>query len=124
MQCPKCAQAMEKVTFQDVEVDRCVNCGGMWFDMLELDELKKMKGSEQIDSGSAAIGKQYNDVDRINCPVCDTPMIRMVDKEQHHIWYEGCATCYGVFLDAGEFRDMKKETLLDFVKDLFTRARN
>ena len=41
MQCPKCAQAMEKVKFQDVEIDRCINCGGMWFDMLELDELKK-----------------------------------------------------------------------------------
>lgn len=123
MQCPKCAQAMEKVTFQDVEIDRCINCGGMWFDMLELEELKKMDGSEQIDTGSNDIGKQYNEVDRIQCPVCHTPMLRMVDKEQHHIWYEGCATCYGVFLDAGEFRDMKHETLWDFVKDLFTRAR-
>jgi len=124
MQCPKCTQAMEKVTYHDVEVDRCINCGGIWFDMLELEDLKKMKGSEQIDNGSAALGKEYNKVDRINCPVCNTPMIRMVDKEQHHIWYERCATCFGVFLDAGEFRDMKKETLLDFVKDLFTGARD
>jgi len=115
---------MEKVKYQEVEIDRCISCGGMWFDMLELDELKKMKGSEHIDTGSASVGKQYNDVDQIHCPVCDTAMLRMVDKEQHHIWYEGCATCYGVFLDAGEFRDMKKETLADFVKDLFTRARS
>ena len=42
MQCPKCAQAMEKVKFQDVEIDRCINCGGMWFDMLELEDLKKL----------------------------------------------------------------------------------
>ena len=124
MQCPKCAQAMQKVTYHDVEVDRCINCGGIWFDMLELEELKKIEGSERIDTGSAAVGKQYNEVDRIQCPVCNTPMIRMVDKQQHHIWYEGCATCYGVFLDAGEFRDLKKDTLMDYIKDLLTPPRD
>ena len=63
MQCPKCAQAMEKVTFQDVEVDRCINCGGMWFDMLELEELKKMKGSEKIDTGTKE--KTCDEEDRV-----------------------------------------------------------
>ena len=115
---------MPKVTYHEVEVDRCISCGGLWFDMLELEDLKKIEGSERIDTGSAAVGRQYNEVDHIQCPVCDTPMIRMVDKKQHHTWYEGCATCYGVFLDAGEFRDMKKETLLDYIKDLLTPARD
>jgi len=124
MQCPKCAQAMEKVTYQNVEIDRCIHCGGMWFDMLELEELKKLKGSEQIDTGSAHLGKQYNEVDRIQCPVCHTHMIRLVDKVHHHLWYEGCATCFGVFLDAGEFRDMKKETLMDYVRDVLTPSRS
>ena len=124
MQCPKCAQTMENVNFHDVEFNRCINCGGMWFDMLELKELQQLEDSDQIDTGSASLGRQYNKVDRIQCPVCDTPMIRMVDKNHHHIWYEACATCYGVFLDAGEFRDMKHETILDYIKDMLTPARN
>ena len=124
MQCPKCAQTMENANFRDVEFNRCINCGGMWFDMLELKELQQLEDSDQIDTGSASLGRQYNKVDRIQCPVCDTPMIRMVDKNHHHIWYEACATCYGVFLDAGEFRDMKHETILDYIKDMLTPARN
>lgn len=114
---------MEAVEFNGIEIERCIQCNGMWFDMLEHEQLKKMKGSEVIDIGSKAIGKEYNDVDRINCPKCSSPMLRMVDKDQHHIWYEACPYCYGVFFDAGEFRDYKKETLLDNLIDLFTPVR-
>ena len=50
-------------------------------------------------------------------------MIRMVDPVQRHIWFEACTACNGVFLDAGEFRDLKGHTLLDRLKDLFTPER-
>jgi Zn-finger nucleic acid-binding protein len=32
MECPKCQARMEVVVFEDMEVDRCVRCGGPWFD--------------------------------------------------------------------------------------------
>jgi Zn-finger nucleic acid-binding protein len=32
---------MEVVRFEDIEVDRCVRCGGLWFDALEHEELKQ-----------------------------------------------------------------------------------
>ncbi len=35
MNCPKCASEFEKISFGDVEVDRCLGCHGLWFDMLE-----------------------------------------------------------------------------------------
>jgi Zn-finger nucleic acid-binding protein len=114
---------MEKVTFNNVEVDRCLHCGGMWFDLLEHEALKNMQGSEAIDTGSHSVGKQYNKVDKIVCPVCNTDMIRMVDKDHHHLWYEACGTCYGVFFDAGEFRDFKKGGITGFIKDLLTPER-
>jgi Zn-finger nucleic acid-binding protein len=50
-------------------------------------------------------------------------MIRMVALDQHHIWYECCKVCGGVFIDAGEFKDFKEKTVLDSFKDLFTEAR-
>ena len=114
---------MEKVVYADIEVDRCVNCKGIWFDALENEKLKELKGAEAIDSGDAEVGKEYNKMGKINCPVCDTLMIRMVDKDQPHIWYEACANCYGVFFDAGEFTDYKQETIADFFKDLAAKQR-
>ena len=123
MICPKCSAEMETVQYQNIEVDRCTMCCGIWFDMLELEDLKAMKGSETIDIGSAAVGKKYNKIQDIKCPVCNAEMIKMVDKKQPHIWYESCSVCYGVFFDAGEFRDYKEETVLDFFKDLLAGER-
>lgn len=123
MKCPKCNSDMEKVTFEQIEVDRCTNCKGLWFDMLEHEHLKGMRHSESIDTGKAESGKEYDKIDRINCPVCQTQMIQMVDKDQPHIRYEACTSCYGVFFDAGEFRDYKEESVLDFFRDLFAKKR-
>ena len=44
MNCPKCNSMMEKVEYQSIEIDRCTNCYGIWFDMLEAEHLKEMKG--------------------------------------------------------------------------------
>lgn len=123
MECPKCDSNMEKVTFETVEVNRCTNCKGMWFDMLQHEHLKAMQDSESIDIGDAATGREYDKIDRINCPICRTQMIRMVDAKQPHIHYEACTSCYGVFFDAGEFRDYKEETVIDFFRDLFAKER-
>jgi len=123
MQCPKCLSDMEVVTFKTIEVERCTSCKGLWFDMLEHEDLKKLSGSEVIDTGDPEIGKVYNKIDKINCPKCSTEMIRMADRHQHHIWYESCHQCYGVFFDAGEFIDYKEETILDYFKDLIAPER-
>ena len=123
MNCPKCSAAMEKVQYQSIEVDRCTDCRGIWFDMLEQEHLKALEGSEEIDIGDPKVGKESNIVDQIDCPVCDARMIRMVDGRQPHLWFESCTVCYGVFFDAGEFRDYKQENILDFFKDLFSQER-
>lgn len=123
MDCPKCDSKMEKVTFKEIEVDRCTGCKGLWFDMLEHEDLKHIEDSENIDTGDAATGRQYNKIDKINCPVCNSSMIRMVDQDQSHIWFESCSTCYGVFFDAGEFRDYKEVSIMDFIRDIITRER-
>ena len=123
MKCPKCKSKMEKVNYQNIKVDRCTICKGIWFDMLEHEELKKISGSESIDSGDPGLGKTFNEMDKINCPKCAAKMIRMVDVKQSHIWFEGCKVCYGFFFDAGEFTDYKEENIFDFFKSVFTRER-
>lgn len=115
--CPKCDAPMEKVEFHAVVVDRCTGCKGLWFDNLEHEKLKLLHGSESIDTGDPRVGKRYDEVDRIQCPVCHTLMVRMADAKQHHIWYETCPLCSGVYLDAGEFADFKKENWLDAIRD-------
>ena len=123
MDCPKCHSEMEKVVFETIEINRCSHCQGIWFDLHEHEKLKKLRHSESIDIGDPEIGRKYNKIDKIICPVCHTPMIRMVDNQQPHIWYESCSSCHGVFFDAGEFTDYKQHTLADIIKDLTSEER-
>ena len=74
--------------------------------------------SEAIDIGPAHVERR-DEVVRINCPVCHTPMIRMVDLKNPNIWYESCKVCYGVFYDAGEFREHKEHHVMGFFRDAF-----
>ena len=119
MNCPKCNATMELVTFESVTVDRCTGCKGIWFDANEQRQLKEMKGSEVIDTGDVSTGKKMDKITNIKCPRCHGPMIRMVDVDQNHIDYEACTTCYGIFLDAGEFKDLKDYTMSEYLRGMF-----
>ena len=122
MKCPKCHSAMEPVTIEGTDVDRCVSCKGLWFNMLEDEKL--LSNAQEIDIGDRKTGAKNNPIDHINCPVCaNTPMVRMVDNRQPHIWFESCPSCYGRYFDAGEFRDLAKHSLADVIRDLFTKER-
>lgn len=114
---------MEQVVHADIEVDRCTLCRGLWFDLLEHEQLKAMPGSEAIDIGDPQVGTVFNRDDRIDCPHGHGRMIRMVDPVQPHIWYEACGVCHGVFFDAGEFTDFKHHTPVDFLRRLRARER-
>ena len=123
MKCPKCQGIMQSVTTEAGTVDRCQDCGGMWFDRLEV----KSQGahSSEIDVGDVERGSRFNSIDRINCPKCaNTSLIRMVDNDQPHIWFEACSSCGGRFLDAGEFKDLNERSLFDFVRRFKTSGRD
>ncbi|MCL4265571.1 MAG: zf-TFIIB domain-containing protein [Anaerolineae bacterium] len=124
MNCPKCQGLMKQTGFEGIVVEQCSSCLGIWFDEFELERLKALPGSEVIDSGDADLGAKYNPVDRIFCPHDHTPLTRMVDVRQPHIWYESCAVCHGAFLDAGEFTDYKHETIGDLFRRIGLKARD
>ena len=41
MECPKCEASMQRVLHQGIEVDRCTQCKGLWFDYLEKDAMRQ-----------------------------------------------------------------------------------
>jgi hypothetical protein len=114
---------MTPATYQGATVQRCTHCAGLWFEPTDHERLRDL--AEQIDTGDAAVGAQYNRVDRIDCPKCaNWPLIRMVDPQQPHIWFESCKNSCGRFSAAGEFRDFAEHTLVEFFEDLDAPARD
>lgn len=123
MHCPKCQAPMESVIVEQIEVDRCTACKGLWFDYREAERLCELKAAGQVDTGDPGVGAHFNRHEAVKCPRCRVTMGRMVDNDQPHIWYETCDLCHGLFFDAGEFRDYQERNLLDFFKDLLTGPR-
>lgn len=126
IKCLKCQGSLEQVVYRGIEVDRCLSCRGIWFDSLEAENLKAIKGSESLDIGDPKMGSQFNKPEQdIECPRCEMKMMRIVDIDQHSIWYEKCPKCQGVWLDAGEFKEFKDnfqpKGILDKVKKAFGR---
>ena len=123
MKCPKCHTEMVTHDVDGVEVDRCGVCGGMWFDLGEQEQLLK-SNSEQaktLDLGDTArsdANKLFRD---IKCPRCHTDMVKLAHHEQRHIEYEMCGQCGGVYLDSGEFDDLRELTLAEQARKLFPR---
>ena len=123
LKCPKCQHGMEEVTFEDVTIDRCSNCHGLWFDGDEAAQLKVKEGSEALDTGDPKEGWKYDSRADIDCPHCGKAMEKSADPKQKHIWFEMCQE-HGMFLDAGEFSDLKDENLLDFFRALIKGDRD
>ena len=118
LNCPKCGAAMERVSVGTDSVDRCTACKGLFFSAESHEHLMEMKGAEAIDTGARSDEPRDQKV-RIQCPACHAQMIRMVDRHQPHIWYESCPVCFGVFMDAGEFREQKQRRLVNVLRDMF-----
>lgn len=123
IECPKCGHGMLEITYGgDLVIDRCSHCQGLWFDHGEAEILKSKWMGDALDIGSRAKGKQWDTVDDIACPRCGKDMEKASDPDQPHIWYEVCLD-HGMFMDAGEFRDYKNETLLDWFRSLVRGSR-
>jgi uncharacterized protein with PIN domain len=44
MQCPRCNGALKESKFEEVMIDTCEKCGGIWLDSGELEQLLKRDG--------------------------------------------------------------------------------
>lgn len=49
MKCPKCGHDLDEVNYQDVMIDRCPDCKGVWLDHGELELLGK--GDAKVTKG-------------------------------------------------------------------------
>lgn len=115
---------MYPVTIDDIEVDRCGACEGLWFDLREQEHLKDIsKSAQHVDCAPADVGRKFDAIRNYTCPACSGPMIKIADPQQPHIHVEQCAVCNGTFFDAGEFTDFQNFTLRERVKFYFSTFR-
>jgi len=118
MQCPKCLADMEVIDYNGIEIDRCTDCYGLFFDHMEKESLKDLKGAESIDIGDEFVGATLNEILDVPCPKCKIKMAHVFQQEPFEIKFESCPKCHGAYFDAGEFRDYMDDEVYDSFQDV------
>lgn len=121
MRCPKCQQELQHKMFDEIEVDQCLGCQGIWFDLGELPVLRQHKNTNY---SSSVDDSDVHDVLSAPCPRCGGKgdMTRIHDLKRPEIVMDTCPVCYGVWLDGGELDKLTESniglSIKAFVRDL------
>ena len=103
MECPVCKAPMVALELDQVEVDYCTGCGGVWLDSGELELL--LDGAENRDRVLASLKADPTIAEaKRRCPICDRKMekVRVGNEEDRDVIIDRCKRNHGVWLDKGE----------------------
>ena len=119
-QCPKCAGKLEVVINNGVHIDKCLNCGGLWFDKKELLTLLTGDINFMVDGIRDETSKEYDKTTGM-CPLCNVKLDHIDSKTEKDIHIDICPECKGVWLDKGELTALslqkKKDQLIQLLKN-------
>ena len=103
MNCPKCQQQplREKyVSAMNLSVDHCPKCQGVWFDGGELKQAMRVADPHlRIPRDAVRL--------KAPCPRCAKPLYAF-PYPQTRVTIETCRSCQGLWLDAGEFKQIRE----------------
>jgi len=88
LSCPTCGREMKTFVRNEVEVDQCIQCGGIWLDGGELDRL---------------VGVEPGEKRALKCPTCQVAMSLQLLRG---VEVDFCPKCKGVYLDRGELEEL------------------
>ena len=114
MDCPVCKDsAMITLELDEVEIDYCMVCSGIWLDAGELeillgepDKAGKLLQSFKVDTDSAEKSRK--------CPICDKKMQKIVvGSSNPKLLIDKCSGGDGLWFDKGELNDIFERAQLD-----------
>lgn len=101
MECPVCKEPLIILEYQDVEVDYCVTCRGVW---LDAGELELLFGDRTVTQGFMTAGDsaQASREPLRRCPICAKRMAKHTTGGAAPVLYDRCPRGDGLWFDAGE----------------------
>lgn len=123
--CPNCKGVMERVGLASFCIDRCPDCGGIWLDAAELDKVLTLNKStnpkvvDRIDVGKLHTHGNMGTRTMRQCPRDHSALAATQAPNQKHVVFDRCPACMGLFLDAGELKDLADYTLAEKLLGFF-----
>ena len=114
MKCPVDGSTLEKISVDSVELEKCPECQGLWFEKAEIRQAEEAEGVDEdwvgfdLWSDHDAFGAEKSSR---KCPVCEQNMATILYGHSD-VKIDYCVDEHGVWLDQGEF-----ESIIDFLQD-------
>lgn len=120
MKCPRDGAKLAPVMIGAIEIDKCHQCDGLWFDPGELERIQKMDRTDFEDQIEQQYGNptvEPGETDGyMRCPRCDEGRLNEVTYTfVKRVKIDRCDTCFGVWIDddeldaiLGEKKDLEK----------------
>ena len=106
MKCPKCRlEEMQIETYEDLPVERCPVCRGLYLGRGDLEELLKKKQGWVADNSVFAPTPEAMDSARAHCFQCGQDMELV--KGPFDVFVNWCKSCGSMFLDPGELASIQ-----------------
>lgn len=101
MNCVTCNNPMVVLELQDVEVDYCLACGGIWLDAGEIELL--VDGNSETDRLLGQLGERQNrQPGKRKCPICLKKMGIIMIGPKDKVQIDHCRQNHGLWFDRGE----------------------
>jgi len=123
MNCPVCKDSMIILELNQVEVDFCTSCEGVWLDSGEL-ELLFQNGNDKTLHNLLHLKSDLQETKR-RCPICKKKMDK-VEFENSGIVIDKCKNDHGLWFDKGELQSLfslyaheKDNKIINLLKEMF-----
>jgi len=119
MQCVKCDGELKRVSLGELDVDKCSQGSGIWFDSGELDKILESGSIEALKN--EVDNNQGHDAQKGNCPRCGGTgkMVQVTSLKNAEVHIDTCSVCYGQWLDGGELEALTDQGFIAKIKGLF-----
>jgi uncharacterized protein len=112
MNCPACQKTMIVLELDQIEVDYCPHCRGVWLDDGELelllgDSTEKNRRMADFIRASGAGEKTRK------CPHCRKKMVKILGGPGHNVCLDRCPKDHGLWFDPGELQRVLEEAHFD-----------
>lgn len=122
MNCPACKNSMVILELNQVEIDYCTACKGIWLDSGELELIFSTNDRKEIDK-SFLVKNDFAETRR-RCPICKKKMDK-VEFENTSIILDKCVNHHGLWFDSGELKSILQTSqesnhkMIEHLKDMF-----
>lgn len=125
MICPVCKDAMVVLELEQVEVDYCTSCEGIWLDSGELELLLETEEERNrlthLFREAEAVKENSHD-----CPICGKNMKKVEVGEKGKVIVDKCKKNHGIWFDKGELikvvefgTDNKQNKIINLLTEMF-----